>query len=203
MPRNAETPFHSTVKQTGRLFILSAPSGAVKTTLCRALLKHFKGMAYSVSTTTRSPRPGETHGKDYFFVSREEFLRSIQKDEWAEWALVHDHYYGTDAKYLNDQLAAGKDVLLDIDVQGAKKISKRYPESITIFIMPPSFDALRERMQLRGTDSPDVIEKRLSNAGAEMAQSGLYQYIIVNDCLNKALDELISVVRSAGTGPVV
>jgi guanylate kinase len=190
MPRNAN-------KEKGRLFILSAPSGAGKTTLCRALLDHFKDMTYSVSTTTRSPRPGEQHGKDYFFVSREDFLKSIQNDEWAEWATVHDHYYGTGAEYLDAQLAAGKDVLLDIDVQGARTILKRYPESVTIFIMPPSFEALRERMMQRGTDSPEVIERRLSNAGEEMAQSGFYRYIVVNDCLQKALEQMISLVKSA------
>lgn len=188
MPRNAN-------KEKGRLFILSAPSGAGKTTLCRALLDHFKDMTYSVSTTTRSPRPGEQHGKDYFFVSREDFLKSIQNDEWAEWATVHDHYYGTGAEYLDAQLAAGKDVLLDIDVQGARTILKRYPESVTIFIMPPSVSALKERMLFRGADTEEVMKKRLSNAEREMAQRGVYRHVIVNDLLEDAKKQLIELVE--------
>ena len=180
----------------GKLFIVSAPSGAGKTTLCRALLGHFKNMVYSVSTTTRKPRSGEKEGVDYFFMSKGQFLQLIQENRWAEWAVVHDHYYGTNAQYLNHRLDMGKDVLLDIDVQGAKQILDRYPESITIFIMPPNFEVLKDRMISRGTDDSDVIEKRLLNAENEMAQKEMYRHIIINDRFEDALAELISVVES-------
>lgn len=182
--------------KNGRLFIISAPSGAGKTTLCRALLNHFQDMIYSVSSTTRKPREGENDGTDYFFISREEFLKRIEKDQWAEWAVVHGNYYGTSADYLNSGLFSGKDILLDIDVQGTAQILKRYPESITIFIAPPSFEVLKERMTARGTDSEEIMEERLRNAKEELEQKDLYRHIIVNDNLEDAVSELISVVES-------
>ena len=167
-----------------------------KTTLCKAVLDHFPDMKYSVSTTTRKPRPGEIRGEDYFFISKEEFSDRIEQDQWAEWALVHENYYGTSARYINDQLSAGENVLLDIDVQGAKQILKRYPESVTIFIMPPAFEVLRERMMSRGSDSMAVIEKRLLNARQEMDQKDLYQHIIINDRLEEAKARLIALISS-------
>lgn len=193
--REDANPAPSTEKK-GRLFIVSAPSGAGKTTLCKAVLDHFPDMKYSVSTTTRKPRPGEMPGVDYFFISKEEFLDRIEKDQWAEWALVHENYYGTSARYINDQISVGEDVLLDIDVQGAKQILKRYPESITIFIMPPAFEVLRERMISRGSDGMAVIEKRLLNARQEMDQKDLYQHIIINDRLEEAKARLIALISS-------
>ena len=183
-------------EKKGRLFIVSAPSGAGKTTLCKALLDHFPDMRYSVSSTTRKPRPGEKHGVDYFFISKEAFINRIEKGQWAEWALVHENYYGTSADFINDQLSSGNDVLLDIDVQGALQIIKRYSESITIFIMPPDVEELKERMVLRGSDSMEVIEKRLANAEREMDKKDLYQHIIVNDRLEEALSQLIALVSS-------
>ena len=186
----------SPVYKSGRLFIISAPSGAGKTTLCKALLSHFKEMVYSISTTTRKPRPEERDGVDYFFIPKEEFLDRIQKNRWAEWALVHDNYYGTSAQYLNHQLSAGKDVLMDIDVQGAKQILSRYPDSITIFIMPPDVDVLKDRMLSRGEDDEAIIQKRLLNAKKEMEQKDLYRHIITNDRFEDALAELISIIES-------
>ncbi|RPH51629.1 MAG: guanylate kinase [Desulfobacteraceae bacterium] len=179
----------------GSLFILSAPSGAGKTTLCRALMKHFNEMIYSVSYTTREPRKNEMSGVDYHFISREEFAGKIKEEKWAEWAEVHGNYYGTSAGFLNEVLASGRDILLDIDVEGTKQILKRYPDSITIFIMPPAPEILRKRIESRGTDSREVAERRLKNAEREMAQRDLYRHIVVNDNLDEAVAEIISIVE--------
>jgi len=181
----------------GRRFILSAPSGAGKTTLCRALLDRLPNLRYSVSHTTRSPRPGEQNGVDYFFISADEFQKRLEADRWAEWARVHDNFYGTSADFLESQAAAGRDVLLDIDVQGAKQILARYPEhTIAIFIMPPSLAVLQQRLTGRSADSPAEIEKRLRNAADEIAQKALYHHVIVNDRLTEAIDALVSLVES-------
>ena len=184
---------------TGYLFILSAPSGAGKTTLRLALLKQITDLRYSVSYTTRQPREGEQDGSDYYFIDKDEFEKGIAEDRWAEWAIVHGHYYGTSAVFLDNCLSAGHDVLLDIDVQGAAKIIKRYPDSITIFIMPPSIEVLKERLQSRSTDSKETIRLRLKNAEAEMAQKKMYRYIIINDQLSDAVAELVSLINQFKT----
>jgi guanylate kinase len=178
----------------GRLFIVSAPSGAGKTTLCQAILQHFPDMIYSVSHTTRPPRSGETPGIDYHYISQDEFLEMIASDRWAEWAEVHGNYYGTSADFLNRSLEAGKDILLDIDVQGMQKIIHRYSDGITIFIQPPSLETLRIRLELRGADRPDIIETRMNNAIQEMAEAHRYRHIIVNDNLETAIQELIRLI---------
>ena len=180
----------------GRLFVVSAPSGTGKTTLCRLLVDEFGDISYSVSHTTRKPRPGEIHGKDYFFVTHDEFERMIRSGELIEWAEVHGNYYGTSKRFVGDHLEKGGDILLDIDVQGALNIVKSYPEAVTLFIMPPSRDALRTRLEKRGSDSPDVIETRLCNAVNEMESRGLYRHVIVNDNLETAKQELFSIIRS-------
>jgi guanylate kinase len=180
----------------GNIFIVSAPSGAGKTTLCKALRAHFPDLAYSISYTTRSPRPGEKHGVDYYFITREEFVRRINENQWAEWARVYDHYYGTSAEHIRSWLDQGKDVLLDIDIQGTLQMLERFPEIVTIFIMPPSVDALRERIMSRGTDPEEVVEMRLDSAKDEMAQKDLYRYIIVNDVLERAARELIELIAA-------
>ncbi|MBW2412305.1 MAG: guanylate kinase [Deltaproteobacteria bacterium] len=179
----------------GFLFILSAPSGAGKTTLRLALLKQITDLQYSISYTTRQPREGEQDGSDYYFITKDEFEKGIAEDRWAEWALVHGNYYGTSAVFLDDCLGAGRDVLLDIDVQGAAKIIKRYPDSVTIFIMPPSIEVLEERLQSRATDSKEMIRLRLKNAEAEMAQKKIYRHIIINDQLSDAVSELTSLIN--------
>ena len=186
----------TTPRSEGRLFIISAPSGAGKTTLCRRLLVYYPDIVYSISYTTRHPRPGEKEGKDYHFISREDFLEKKALDYWAEWARVHDHYYGTSAVYLSDSLARGRDVLMDIDVPGAMQIRARFPEAVTIFVMPPSMDVLRQRLTQRDTDSQAVIEKRLENAVREMEQKDRYRHEIVNDDLDSAINELIAIVKS-------
>ena len=180
----------------GRLFILSAPSGAGKSTLCRAVLDRFPDMLYSISYTTRPPRTGELNGVDYYFIAKEEFEKGIARDRWAEWAEVHDNYYGTCTDLLDRGLNDGKDILLDIDVQGMRQILKRYPAGITVFIMPPSLDTLRYRLETRGTDSPEVINLRLKNAQMEMAQKDLYRHVIINDKLADAIADLIGIFET-------
>lgn len=181
---------------TGRLFVVSAPSGAGKSSLCRAVLERIAGLKYSVSHTTRNPRGNEEDGIDYHFISRDEFLSGIRNGVWAEWAQVHGNYYGTSADFIDAELNTGNDVLLDIDVQGARQIVARYPDSVTIFIMPPSLEALRERLVNRGTDSPEIIEERLRNAETEMAQKGVYRHIIVNDRLIDAVAALSAIIMA-------
>lgn len=186
----------------GTLFIVSAPSGAGKTTLCRAVLEHFGDMGYSISHTTRPPRGKEKDGVDYFFIPKADFLRGISEGRWAEWAEVHDNFYGTARDLLEKRLTRGRDVLLDIDVQGMDQIVRNYPESVTIFIMPPSLEALRTRMETRGTDTQDVIEKRLRNAVLEIAAKDRYQHVIVNDQLPEAVRRMIDIIAARrGTPP--
>ena len=183
------------VSPAGRLFIVSAPSGAGKTTLCRMLMERLPALRYSISTTTRSPREGEVDGVDYFFTDVETFKAGIQANQWAEWAQVHGNYYGTSAVFIDAERAAGRDVLLDIDVQGTVQLCAKYPDAITIFIMPPSSEVLRQRLEQRGADSPDIIDKRMVNARREMAQCGTYRHTVINDCLETAAETLVSIVR--------
>jgi len=179
----------------GSLFIISAPSGAGKTTLTKAVLDRFVDILYSVSHTTRELRSGEQDGVDYYFITKDNFKEGINNGKWAEWAEVHGNYYGTSAEFIDKSLAAGRNILLDIDVQGTIQILEHYPDSITIFIMPPSFEILRERLELRGTDSQAAIERRLENAQKEMARKDLYRHVIVNDQLPDAVAELISIIE--------
>ena len=183
----------------GRLYVISAPSGAGKSTICKAVLERIPDLKYSVSYTTRSPRGEEKNGIDYYFVSKDDFLAGIQKGTWAEWAQVHENYYGTSADFIDESLSSGSDVLLDIDVQGAQQILKRYPDSVTIFIMPPSAAALRTRLLKRGTDSHQVIEQRLSNAEGEMTQRETYHHIIINDRLSEAIAAMFAIIDSDRT----
>jgi guanylate kinase len=183
------------VQKPGSLFIISAPSGAGKSTLCRAVLDHFPDMVYSISYTTRPPRSGERDGADYHFIAKEEFEKGIASGRWAEWAEVHDNYYGTSADFLDMELTAGRDILLDIDVQGTRQILQRFPAGITIFIMPPSLETLRTRLVSRGTDSRKSIAVRLNNAKNEMAQKDFYRHIVINDHLPDAVSQLIVIVE--------
>lgn len=179
--------------------MVSAPSGAGKTTLCRAAREKLPHLVYSVSSTTRRPRKGEVDGQDYFFVSEAQFRAGIERGLWAEWARVHDNYYGTSAQFLDDHLQAGRDVLLDIDVQGARQILQRYPEADTIFIAAPSMAVLRQRLNARGLDSPEVIELRMKNARAEMDCRDLYRHVVVNDDLDAAIERFVDIL-SGGAG---
>ena len=181
--------------ERGHLFIISAPSGAGKTTLVKAVLKRFTDMLYSISYTTRPPRDGERDGVDYHFVSKQDFKEGIIQSRWAEWAEVYGNYYGTSAEFIEKSLSSGCDILLDIDVQGTLQILKHYPDSVTIFILPPSMNALRKRLEMRGSDSQAVIEKRLLNARKEMTQKKMYRHIIVNDILSEAIKELSAIFK--------
>lgn len=180
----------------GQLFIISAPSGTGKTTLCRAVRERIPDLKYSVSYTTRNPRKGETDGNDYHFISKSEFLNKISSNGWIEWAEVHGNYYGTSANDLTTWTSAGKDVLLDIDICGAMQIRKKHPDCMTIFILPPSLSVLAKRLYSRGTDSSETIAMRLKNAKKEMAARDQYDHVIVNNELDRAIYELESLIRS-------
>jgi len=182
--------------QPGLLFVLSAPSGAGKSTMCRALRDRFPDLQYSISYTTRPPRRGEKNGVDYHFISQDAFKKKIMQDHWAEWAEVHGQYYGTSADFIDTERSAGRDILMDIDVQGALQILNRYPDSISIFIMPPSLDVLRQRLEARGTDSAEVIAVRMKNAKMEITQKDFYRHVIINDQLTDAVAELIGIIES-------
>ena len=186
--------------QAGRLYIVSAPSGAGKSTLCRILMQRLPDLRYSVSTTTRAPREGEVDGGDYFFTDVETFTAGIQANQWAEWAEVHGNYYGTSAAFIDHERAAGHDVLLDIDVQGAAQLCVKYPDAVTIFIMPPSSAVLRQRLEQRGADTPEIIDRRMANARQEMAQRVAYQHIVVNDRLEEAVEALVAIFRGNQEG---
>jgi len=182
------------MKRQGILFIISAPSGAGKTTLCKEVVDIFQNLRHSVSYTTRAPRPGEVHGRDYIFVSPSEFEKMITAGEFAEWAEVHGNHYGTAIKSLDEYRTKGIDVILDIDCQGARQLKERYGDGVFIFILPPSFHELRRRLDSRNSDSDEVKERRIRNASDEIKELGWYDYIIVNDLFSKAVEELKSVL---------
>jgi guanylate kinase len=181
-------------EQPGRLFVVSAPSGAGKTTLCRAARNRLPDLVYSVSTTTRKPRTGEKEGRDYFFVSETQFREGIDTGRWLEWAKVHDNYYGTSARLVTGHLIAGQDVLMDIDVQGAQQVVHHYPDAITIFIAVPSLAVLRQRLMARGLDDTAVIAKRLKNARTEMDRQWMYRHVVVNDDLDTAIEQFVAIL---------
>lgn len=183
-------------KTPGTLFIVSAPSGAGKTSLLKALIEVNDGLRVSVSHTTRPKRPGETDGVDYHFVDSDTFARMAEKGEFLEHARVFENYYGTAESNIRDQLDAGVDVILEIDWQGARQVRSRFPDTASIFILPPSRGALRERLGNRGQDSEDIIERRMGDAIAEMSHYPEYDYLVVNDQFDQALRELGSLVTA-------
>ena len=183
-------------KRKGKLFIISAPSGAGKTTLCQAVLASLSQLVPSISYTTRPPRKGEVSGKDYNFVSVEKFKEMIKTHAFAEWAIVHGHYYGTSKSLIEHHMQEGRDVLLSIDIQGADKLRKVYGDAVSIFIEPPSLEELKKRLTDRKSDSETTIQKRLDVAKKEMAVASSYQFQVVNDEFEKALRELISIIES-------
>lgn len=184
----------------GNLFIISAPSGAGKTTLCKAILDRIPNMLYSVSYTTRKPRNGEQNGIDYYFITENDFKNRIKNNKWAEWAKVYDNYYGTSSEFIDTSLAAGSDILLDIDFQGTLQILDQYHDSITVFIMPPSLDILKLRLKSRGTDNKDTIARRIAVAEKEIKNKDFYRHVIINDKLSVAVADLISVIEEYRTG---
>jgi guanylate kinase len=183
-------------KPRGNLFVVSAPSGAGKTTLCRRLLSMVEGITFSVSYTTRAPRPDEVEGSDYFFVSEDEFRKMVEAGEFAEWAEVHGNLYGTSKKRLDEALDGGMDILLDIDVQGARQLRDSYPDGVFIFVLPPAMATLSERLRGRMSDTPEVIAGRLRKAVDEIRDYANYNYVIVNNIFEQALRELEAVVVS-------
>lgn len=181
----------------GDLFILSAPSGAGKTTLIQRIFANGldrAGVAFSVSHTTRAPRAGERDGVDYHFVAEATFRRMIAEDRFLEWAEVHSHYYGTSLDEVLPRLDQGMDVMLDIDVQGAEQVMARHPGAYSIFIMPPSFQALRQRLHQRGLDDPEEIARRLAVSLWEIKRYDRYQYVIINDDAERAAERLAAIV---------
>jgi guanylate kinase len=183
-------------KRLGIIFILSAPSGAGKTTLYNGLRKIHPEIELSVSCTTRSKRPGEINGRDYRFLSTSQFDVLLRRGEFAEWAKVHDYLYGTPKKPLQRCIREGRDILLDIDVQGARQIKKAFPEAVSIFLLPPSLRELKRRLAARGTDGEDIIRRRLANAQGEIGERIHYDYYVVNREIKKAVRVLAAIVEA-------
>ncbi|MFO1462353.1 MAG: guanylate kinase [bacterium] len=177
----------------GRLFVVSGASGTGKTTLCRELEREL-GLFFSVSATTRPPRAGEVEGRDYRFLSPEEFDKMVAADRFLEWATVHGQRYGTPREPIERNLAEGRDVLLDLDTQGALQLKKLMPEAVLIFIKPPTLEELRMRLESRGTDSPEVIARRIARAEHEIEQSVQYDHVVVNRDLQEAKRELKGII---------
>ena len=179
---------------SGRLFLVTAPSGAGKSSLVNALLKMEPDIKLSISHTTRAPRPGEENGREYHFVTVEEFEAMKDRGEFLESALVHGNYYGTSRVWIEEQMKAGNDVLLEIDWQGARQVRERFAGTVGIFILPPSIEALEWRLHHRGTDSEQTITRRLLGAGAEMAHAPEFEYVIINEDFDVALSQMRAVV---------
>ena len=181
----------------GNLFVYSGPSGVGKGTLLKPLIDEGV-ITLSVSATTRAPRPGETDGVEYHFVSKEEFEHMIQNGEMLEYANYSGNYYGTPKRFVEQQLESGKNVILEIEVQGAMQVHKIVPEAVMIFVVPPSLKDLRERLEGRGTESPEAIEKRLAAAAGEIGLAEEYDFVIVNDERSKAIEQLAAIIKSGG-----
>ena len=182
----------------GNLFVIAAPSGAGKTSLVRALIERVPSLRFSISYTTRKPRPNEQHGRDYFFVDHAQFERMVAAGEFLEHARVFDNYYGTSKPQVESMLADGENVLLEIDWQGAQQIRRAMPECKSIFILPPSREALEQRLRGRNTDNDQVIARRLRDSIADMSHWGEFDYVVVNDDFKRATDELETIVAGRG-----
>ena len=184
----------------GRLYILSGPAGVGKGTVLRRVFEKLDNIAYSVSCTTRTPRPGERDGTDYVFMDEASFKKMVSEERFLEWANVHGHFYGTRKDVVEDILNSGRDVVLEIDVQGASQVKKKMPEAVMIFIQPPSFEELVRRLRKRGTEGPEEFELRILNAKEEMSHAGEYEHMIINDKIEQAADDLIKIVKKYREG---
>lgn len=180
----------------GNLYVVAGPSGAGKATLVLALLAAEPQVQLSVSYTSRPARVGEVDGRDYHFVSRETFLEMVNRGDFLEHAEVHGNLYGTSQRWIDDAIAAGRDILLELDVQGAQQVRQRFPDAIGIFILPPSLEVLEQRLRNRGTDSEEAIVRRLSNARREVARLEEFDYVIVNQHIDEAVRDIIGIVRA-------
>ncbi len=180
----------------GNLFVVAAPSGAGKSSLVKALMELDARVQPSVSHTTRAPRGQEVHGREYFFVSPQEFDSMVLADAFVEWAHVHGQRYGTSKKMIEDRMAQGADVVLEIDYQGAIQIKRMYANAVLIFILPPSWEELRSRLERRGEDAPDIIELRLKNAAEELAHAQEFDFVIINEVFERALFDLKAIVHA-------
>jgi guanylate kinase len=182
------------VTPRGTLFVVSSPSGGGKGTIIRHVLDVVDNLSYSVSYTTRAPRAGEANGREYFFVSRETFDEMATAGEFLEWACVHRNFYGTAKNQIIRETASGADIILEVDVQGAASVRQLLMDSVSIFILPPSYDVLRQRLIARGTDGPEELEVRLRNAPEELKQYSSFDYVIINDKIDKAAGQLASII---------
>jgi guanylate kinase len=182
------------INRKGLLFVVSAPSGAGKTSLCRGVTDSLENLTHSISYATRNPRAGETDGRDYHFIDKEKFRAMVQAGDFAEWAEVHSNFYGTSWRELEDTISKGLDVILDIDTQGAKQIRPKYKSAVFIFIMPPSLKILEERLRNRKSDQEDEVRIRMRRAHEEIRDYATYDYIVVNRDFDRALNELGSIV---------
>ena len=187
---------HSTATSRGTLFVVSSPSGGGKGTLIRHVLDVVPNLSYSVSYTTRAPRLNEVDGREYFFISRETFEEMIGAGEFLEWACVHGNFYGTSKSQILEQTAAGADIILEVDVQGAASVRQLLMDSVSIFILPPSYEVLKQRLIARGTDSPRELEVRLRNAPDELRQYSSFDYVIINDQVATAAGQLASIIHA-------
>lgn len=177
----------------GRLFVVAGPSGAGKGTLIAELLRRYPTAWLSVSATTRRPRQGETDGTHYFFTGEKEFMKMVAAGDFLEWAEVHGKLYGTPRSRVDETLASGRDVILEIDVQGAKQVREKMPEAVTIFVIPPSSQVLEERLRKRGTEGEKELQRRLRNAEEESREKEEYRYVVVNDQLYRAVEEFCAI----------
>jgi guanylate kinase len=188
----------SSAKDQGRgiLFVVSSPSGGGKGTLIQRMLSKVPNLSYSVSFTTRTPRNGEVDGREYFFVTPEKFEQMVAANEFLEWARVHGKLYGTSRSQVAREISEGRDIVLEVDVQGAASIRALMPDSVSVFILPPSFTVLRKRLLDRGTDSPEELDLRLRNAPTELKHYSAFQYLIINDDANRAAGQLSAIVQA-------
>lgn len=189
------------MKRKGILIVVSGFSGAGKGTLMKRLVQDYDNYALSVSMTTRAPRPGETEGKEYFFVSRQEFEDRISDNALVEYASYCDNYYGTPREYVEEQLNQGKDVILEIEIQGALKVKEKFKSALLLFVMPPSAMELKKRLEGRGTETPEVIMKRLNRAAEEAEGIEKYDYIVVNDELEACVEQMHKIIQAAHDTP--
>lgn len=181
---------------SGLLIVVSGPAGVGKGTVVSLVRKKNRNIVFSVSATSREPRPGEIHGVNYFFISRQKFEQMIRDNELLEWVEYCGNYYGTPKAYVDEQLKQGRIVLLEIEVEGARKVKDHYPRSISVFITPPTLEELRRRITNRGTESPDVIEERLRRAQKELERISDYDYVIMNESVNEAADKFLDIIRT-------